>query len=151
MADPEWPWLGQLGSTPHVLTSSGSTPGFIHFLEAEFQDRAEKCTKALRSAVIPFISYWPQHIKILIQPRSKVEKEYPPLDGMCQRHGYRKRWRFGANSAKGLPGVNFNLKFFMSMFTFNTGMISEKTVKLNYVSTVLLWKFYSKGQAFLQR
>ena len=47
-------------------------------------------------------------------------------------------------------GVNFNLKGLISIYTFSSGMISEKRVRLNYVSTMQLWKFTPERQALLQ-
>lgn len=72
-----WPrialtWTNWLCSTcPHFLSG---TPGLSCFLEAMFQDRADKCTKALRSTVTPIIFFWTQQIKNTNLAQIKVEE-----------------------------------------------------------------------------
>ena len=62
----------------------------------------------------------------------------------------RKMGIWGHRCKQSLIGVNFNLKDFISPSTFSSGMISEKTVRLNHVSTDSYGNSTSKGQDFLQ-
>lgn len=142
------PWTTGLCSTcPHFLWQ----PTWLNsFLEAEFQESAAEMHQGSKvhchSHHILLVTANKKSYAAQIKGRGIVSTTWWKVLHTLLNSWLQQKTRIWGHLCKeSTTGVNFNLNVFISTSTFSSGMISEKTVRLNYVSTEQLRKFYFTG------